>query len=44
MLTLALQRSTKRPVSVQHGQDEDALRLDEIDEAIGADGQLTKTG
>jgi hypothetical protein len=46
MLTLlpVLQRPTKCPVSVQDGQDEDALWLDEIDEAIGADDQLSKAG
>lgn len=29
---------------VQDGQDEHALRLDDVDEAIGADDELTKSG
>jgi len=44
ILLSALQRSTKRPMSVQHGQDENALWLDEIDEAIGANDEFTKAG
>jgi hypothetical protein len=31
-------------MSVQHGQDENALWLDEIDEPIGANDEFTKAG
>ncbi len=42
--TSALQSSPKRPMSVQHGQDQNALWLDEIDEAIGANDEFAKAG
>ena len=44
ILLPALQRSTKRPMPVQHRQDENALWLDEINQAIGANDEFTKAG